>query len=671
VNIESSSVERPAIRARRVAALQEVWRDGKWTITMRWFDQEDGFTHAGISASIDRADSTSIEQAADRLVAELLASPGAPFILTGTSGTASYRALRAFQEGSHELSQGRLAEATKSFQDAMSLDRDYGDAHLWFAQSVAWASGRTDEAAASAERAAILLQGDSGRSPEHAAALRDLLLSKYEPACRRFSALSARYPDWAPAHIGLGDCLLRDPTVEADETSPSRWRFRTDWGLAARAYEAALRASGGGRIAEMVYRRVLDALVTEGARIRLGANGLVPTDSFAALPSLRAGKVLFTPYRLSEFRAGAPGTVPVTMSRALVNQRERALTIASSWARLDSSNTEARLALALALEAVGEIGDGTSAFESALAELRWVRRRRQARSDQIRLANAEVRLMLKVGMMAAAGELADSILRDVKGVAPEDARLLAPIAALRADVAKAVTLLEVAWRSPSSYTANDLQQVSPSLRNALARVVVHTSLGLCGGTLDSLTSVSERLAAATVEPARLEQWRQATLSRWWSAQAPCTKGRSVLQVADSSQGIVRLERALVAGDLQEVRTVWSQIVATRQGADASSVAVDIVLTEAWVLMQAGMADEAMRHVENALEALPRAPATVSEELEQFAAVVGLMALRERSRNSATSSRGTVAQGASWDKLVGAAGAALIRRGSWWIRPTGT
>lgn len=588
------------------------------------------------------ADGAVDADSAGRVVARaFLRRRGESFVPDDVDGTTQFVALREFQVATRHLNAWSLDSAAAHLRQATAIDPRYGTASLWLGQVLYWLQDSTDAALTAVRRAEpMLAQGSAAL--RHATALRALLEHRYDVACQAFEAMlqedSLSFTNWRD----VGDCRGDDDAVVPDASSPSRWRFRSSWNDAFAAYQRAIALAPAHPARELLYARAADLLITEGGQWRPGNSVGDPPEAFGALPSLVGGVVHLYPFSESMHRASASGTVPSSLTQALQSQRKDLMVLVNTWARQFPESWAARSRLAAVLEQLGEIGDGRTEFTSALAEARRARKLARSESDRVRMANSEVRLLLKSSDYAAVARLADSLLDAPRASTPTIAALLAPLAALRGRSALAVRLLQESWREEENGYAPGLRLLSADLRAALARVKVATALGTCGRELDVANADVERLVAVQVDSASRGEWRKTFLSAIWSWQSPCTGGRSAQRIGSTTELLPRMQSALVRRDTAAIRTMWTQLKKVRLGAAPDSYSIDTMYQEAWVFADCGFDREAAEHLDLVLAAIPSGSPQLTLKVEQSAALVRALRLRgelyARERNAEASTR---------------------------------
>jgi hypothetical protein len=158
-----------------------------------------------------------------------------------------------------------------------------------------------------------------------------------------------------------------DGIVVRDPASPSRWRFRSSYHTAVRAYTEVLRLvpSFNRVFAQRGFQPLLRVLFVETNKLRTGVAASPDTGSFRAYPSLQGDTVAFVPYPTGDVYAARPGTIPPTRDDAVVRHQSLFLQLAEQWSSADPRSAAAHETHAFALELLGHIDSSMTAIERA------------------------------------------------------------------------------------------------------------------------------------------------------------------------------------------------------------------------------------------------------------------------------------------------------------------
>lgn len=537
------------------------------------------------------------------------------------STTTSYHALLAYADGDAALKRWDLDSAERAFRSALDLDPAFPYAHLWLAHAGAWAARSTNLWRAHAEAAAGNAARLGWRDSILAGALLALATGDYAQSCARYERLlrrdSTHFAEW----FGLGDCLARDSVVVRDDASPSRWRFRSSYHTAAQAYTRALRmvpsmhrAFRGSRF-DALLARLRRVFFTETRLIRLG-RALGSNEVFAAFPALIGDTVAFVPRLRSDLSAGAAGVRPPTLPDAVMRSRERLREIILSWIEAYPASADVYEALAHVLETTGEIVEAQPETRSALLTVRHARRLSRDASQDLRLAVAEARLLVKLQKFGEARRMAEVELARWPNPSPTEAGQLAGLAALIGRAHKAAQLLSAA-ASSGPFDPLPLAVQAATLQ-AYAAI---------GQPVDSITLIAARverdIQIRIAQPNRRSGVRDTLLlhAAFWSWPLLGTP------IAHNSR-IVRMQSAADRHDTTTVLRLVAELRALRQGMSPGEIAIDGIVPEARVLLAVGERREAEHMLDESLGALDD-HGTGLLRVEQAGALGRAMALRVR------------------------------------------
>lgn len=547
----------------------------------------------------------------------------------GATGTTSLAAWQAYQRGRLAMSRWELERASTELDRAVALDPGYAAAHLWLAQAVAWGNmattWRTNAARALADSVEL-----SARERLLAGALVSLAERRYPEACRTYERLIARDSSDFAAWFGLGECTRDDQTVVADPSSPSGWRFQSSYHRAVQAYSRALRTVPSSHLAfrGAGFARLNDLLRTNEADLRYGfARVDAGTRGFAAYPSWEGDTLAYVPWPMEDVAAVRPQTVPATRRAAALRNVGVLRTIGVEWVRAFPQSADAHEALALTLEAVGEIRDVGEGEPSAFSEL--ARARALARDDQarLRMSLVQVRLWLRVEDFRRARAAADSVLQRWRTPGPRDARSLAPLAMLTGRVEQARALLRASVPETEFNTPQGEYVTVPApVALAAADALVYAGLGLEPETGEAESALS-RLVDAWIEPAERGKVRAAVLngSRRLSFGGNVARVRAApLEMPDF---VVEMQQMLARGDVTGARTRLASLAQGRGARRPGDVTLDFAYPEAELHLALGDTARALEELDRALLGMQALAPTVLTRVEQTGGLLRAMRLR--------------------------------------------
>ena len=539
-------------------------------------------------------------------------------------------AWRAYAEGRAALGAWDLRRAERSFRGAIGIDSAYPDANLWLAQVLAWSGAPV--ARWGALPGVALAAGARLPAADRARARALLALSAgLEPeACAEYRRLLALDSLDFSAWYGLGECHRRDHAVVRDGASLSGWRFRTSLETAINAYSRALQLNPS--VHRAFFVRLPDLIFIEPSYFRSGHAAPPDTGRFGAWPTLVADTLAFTPYPLDALLTGAKGMAEAAgpaHAAAVARNRATLREIGRTWVRAFPASADAHEALALVLEATGAIGPARDEDESALAQVRRGRALATTSLQQLRLAAAEVRLVLKLDDFAAARRIADSVLEAARSLEPDEALRVAPLAALTGRVRRTAALLVRA--APVAEVATpDGERIEGPPTPAVAAgltLLAYSALGAPRDTLERLERRVQQLVDAAVRPERRPPLRAALLGVPAVLAFPAAGPRPWLRDVQGRSYLADLQERLAQGDTAEVRQRLAALVAARRLARPGDVAIDAMYQEAWLAFASGDAAGARTRLDATLTALPTLGNALLTEVPQAAALVRAMALR--------------------------------------------
>jgi serine/threonine-protein kinase len=560
----------------------------------------------------------------EKLASALLAGEGA--LAAGGRAPASLAAWRAYEAGREALLEWDLPQARARLTEAVGLDPAYGVANLALATAMSWAG----EAAAEWRSYATAAAAPGALGPadqQRARALLSLAQERYQEACDAYRQMVRTDSLDFGAWFGLGDCLSRDRAVIEDRASPSGWRFRTSYAEAVSAYRRAVEShpSVHQAVGAFGLTRLRAVAFVEPNRIRAGFAVRPDTQPFGAFASLLHDTLAFIPYPLKEALAGRGAASPTTTEAAVERNRRLLRGVTAAWLRAFPRSPQALEQHAFALEVAGEIAEGpeaTSAIGGIVAARRLVRDAAAA----FRLAKAETRLRLKLGQVATARRLADSLL-DARAPADEaSAAVLAALAGLTGRPNRAAAFL--ARAEPDFEDGNGApMQVPPGVGEVARRFMAYAALGAPAESLSAMERRTRQLAASHVEPARREAVERAVTEEAAVLAHAGVPLRARVPPMGGRHHLIPLIQAAYRGDTAGARAQFAELREIRRSAAPGSGALDGTLVEAWLILQLGDTAGAVSELDVALNAMPTYRTDLLDDAPQAAGLVRTMALR--------------------------------------------
>ncbi|HKP50269.1 MAG TPA: tetratricopeptide repeat protein, partial [Gemmatimonadales bacterium] len=567
------------------------------------------------------------QELADSLLIGGETAPGTP---PRGSGQLSLPAWRAFQEGYAAFQRWDLDSAKAGLRRAIALDPTYGVAQLWLAQVLAW-SGE-DAQSWKGYAAGALNSQDSLplRDRGLAAAMLELADQRFPEACEKFRALVARDSLDFAAWFGLGECQGKDPLVVRDPASSTGWRFRGSYQAAIDAYQRALEIVPSTHLAfrDEAYPRLPQLLYTETNQIRQGYALTPDTVRFGAFPSMSHDTLEFVPHPIADVVAAKPGAIPATVKAAVTSNRELLRDIGKTWLAAFPRSADAHETLSLVLETLGELSVGRSNGFSALGEVRKARSLAADGGTALRLANHEVRLLVKSDQMIAARRLADSVLQANPKPTEADAQQLRGLAALTGRIDLAAQL--------QRRSAPDFIFLSPDWQEIRVPLpLTEAALGLFayssfGAPLDSISALEERveqLIPGYIEPRRRELVRRTLLDIPSVLAYPERGARPVHRAQAGGNYRLMMQWKLSRGDTAGLRSDFAELGRLRRNLRQGDVAFDATYHEARLLLAIGDTAQGTALLDASLRALPTLGTYLLDQLPQVATLVRGMALR--------------------------------------------
>ncbi|HWP39116.1 MAG TPA: protein kinase [Gemmatimonadales bacterium] len=530
-----------------------------------------------------------------RLGAQLL---GVPTDSVGRPVTADVRASAAFVDARKALARWDLAAAELGFRRAVELDPQFADGHLWLGQTLSWLGRPSADWGAAVRRAHTMSDRLSERERMVTEALVALADQDYPQACARYARLVRQDSADVQAWLGLGDCHRLDGAVVRDPRSPTGWAFRASYGNAVQAYRRVLElVPSFGRVLE---RRAFEPLVTllPVSPNVLRSGHAVPPDTgwFLAFPTVQGDTVVFVPDRAAQTTARP---APPSLDQAVARNRATFVEIVTRWVRALPQSVDAQTAAALAFETVGQLDPARYGEQSAVAAARRARLLARDADESLRPGLGEVRLRIKIGDLAGARALADSIIRG----APIDDPLRAhDLAALAALTGRVHLTAQLAARAAPLYrdAPGPLADAPLAVLEARERLRAYAAFGAPVDSIRALTRRVDTLLSAWVAGPVPVAMRRQLLDQPMALAFP-TLGRSNVHRPDPPEGsLIGPQFALATGALAAARRALDATVAGRANIRPGDVALHRTFHEAWLLAQLGDSAAAATHLERAL-----------------------------------------------------------------------
>lgn len=322
---------------------------------------------------------------------------------------------------------------------------------------------------------------------------------------------------------------------------------------------------------------------------------------------------------------------PSTNRRAIVWSIDVYRQLMSQWVSAFPTSADARESHSLALEVAAAIPGRADELTSALLEARQARVLTDSAAHRVRLANTEVRLLLKTDDMEGARSLADSVLRANTTPSAYEAGYLSGLAALTGRALMASHLSFLAAAEPEHltfYTASGNQSglPLPLLRAALAL----QGYAALGGPRDSLRAAFARVEELIVArvpttdraEARAMLYRQ-SFGLAFDELAPLSR----FPIAPGRNTVLAMHLALAAGDTGAVVALSGELRRRAALFAFATPDVDRLYQQARVLVAIGNDSLAARVLDDALDGIPRARRILLTAVPQAGALPRAMILR--------------------------------------------
>ncbi|HYV97437.1 MAG TPA: serine/threonine-protein kinase, partial [Gemmatimonadaceae bacterium] len=409
------------------------------------------------------------------------------------AGSRNLVATQLMIAGRAALFEWDLDQADSIFSRAAAADSITHRPLAWMAQVREW---RGDNADAWLPAATAAL-ADSGSLSRHELALaRGLVLlggRDFTNACGVYRVMVEDDPQSFLGWFGLGECQRNDVAVVPDPRSPTGWRFRASYHAALSAYVRAfdLLPTTYRGFQQDGFVRLRRLLTLDFRKLPRGVSLDAARAQFLGWPSLSGDTIVIVPMPQADVFAGKLPVEGRKIAAAGARLRELFRTIASRWAAAQPRSAGTKEAFAVSLELAGDASTIDSlARAQALAS---------APLQRLRLAAMRAFALLKFGVPSSparveeARRLADSLLNAVSQPNAEEARLLAPMAALGGRCRKTAALLGTAL--PGEAPASDITVRTAGEANVL---LGYAALGCAADSSVSLARLIGDVRAPSV-----------------------------------------------------------------------------------------------------------------------------------------------------------------------------
>ncbi|GAC1648038.1 MAG: hypothetical protein NVS4B3_03040 [Gemmatimonadaceae bacterium] len=595
-----------------------------------------------------------------------------PGTTTVTAGTRSLAAWAAYERGRSALSQWDLPTAEAELTAAAHLDPGFASASLWLAEVMAWSEtgySHRDEWSAAATRA-WARRGDLGeQDTQLATAVRALSDQRFPEACAAYRGLiTSDSLDFVPWY-GLGECNARDPLVVRDPRSPSGWSHRGSAATAVGAYERALRLVPSVHVAfsGIAFTRLLQLLHADAGKFRKGfAVTGDDTIQFASFPALDHDTLAFVPYRIADLETDPSHTEPSSGVQALERGRAVLRRVALSWVAAFPSSAHAHEAVARVLETAGDIDASRAGTRSAVSENRLARMLTRDPLQALRLAQATIRLRVKLADFSGAQALGDSLLDHTATPDSMQAALLSGVALLLGKPHRAAALASAAPADTTSVQAGGRTLPVPAgITRLQPALIAYAALGAPPDSLMSIRAVIDHLLQTRVPAARRDAVRAAVLARPMSFAYSVLGTNAVIGLHGTGNEYLMVEQDISRGDTVAARIRLTALNALHRRHISGSISMDAAYLAAMLNAMVGDTLTSIAYLDAALGDLSALRSSfLDDEPFDIGGLVRGAALRAeiaiRRRDAVTAKRWAGALAALWAQAEPSMGPALGR-----------
>ena len=156
---------------------------------------------------------------------------------------------------------------------------------------------------------------------------------------------------------------------------------------------------------------------------------------------------------------------------------------------------------------------------------------------------------------------------------------------------------------------------------------MRAALGVCGGDVAATRRELDDAIDRYVAPAAARATSQAILARPLSMLAPCTGGRSVLEIQPPRDRITRMQEAFARGDRATFGAISDTIALRVRMRRPGDLSPDFTFQHAWLRAAFGDTTAAIAQLDRSLGALPGLSSSALHEAGSAAAIVRAMILR--------------------------------------------
>jgi tetratricopeptide (TPR) repeat protein len=516
-------------------------------------------------------------------------------------------AVQEYIRGLVALSDWDLRVAERHFERAVGFDPQYARAWLWFAQVKVWAGDSFDQVRRAARRAALNRDRLRGTELVLADALLAMTEGQFPQACEKYEQLVQADSTGARAWLGLAHCHGQDRVVVRDESSPSRWRFRSSYHRAVLAYEQALQLvpSFTFTLGAQAHTRLRKLLFAETNRWRMGVPLPPDTGLFAAYPGLDHDTLAFVPYHVAAVAAAAPGTVPFSLRESVRRSRDRLARVIRNWRDAFPDSSGSNLALARVLEWEGTL-DGDDPERFALPAARFARSAAGTGEDSLAAAVVEARLLVKLQRYDEARALAADALGWWSSPAPEQAEGLMGLAALVGRAHMAADLAETAAPLLRTVPGEPIGGLPLPVLRPRQRLLAYASVGAPVDSIRELAAHVERQLGIHVPADEAEPVRCRLIAQPLVEAFPAVGLTTDDESCWATSYLLEMQWAAARNDSVRLNELFDRLTAIRLDNLPGELSIEGAYQEAWAMLVSGDTARAAAHLDRSLSALETA-----------------------------------------------------------------
>ena len=588
-----------------------------------------------------RSDSARFSEATLRRLANSLLTRGAvpERVDDGHGGTRSFRAWQAYLRGLSAVGHSDFGRAIRELTAATAADPDFAIAQLRLAEVASWLDLEDERTwTANAARAVALRDELTPRDALRAEALLAFGRREYGVACERYDELVQADTLDARAWFGFAACLKTDNTVVRDGASPSGWSFRRSYQAAGNAFRRAFELEPRLLAVPRWDTWIRSVFAADRNRIRIGD---AESRKFGARPSLVADTISYVPYPMPNFERESGIEWQARRTSALSRNSDMLLTLARAWTAALPQSADAFRTLAMVQENRGQLS-GSPASPGAFESLLQAKRLAATAAERSSIAEAQVRLLLKLSRFSDAAELADSVLRDLGTPTPANSGSVARLAGLIGRAALYEAALQHFWAEHA-----DIEGLDQTVTKAGGELLGRATLAMCGPPVQAAELALVELIDSRVQPERRAEINRNMVEFALSYVALCTGGRSMARASRDESLITRAQVAFARGNNAALAATLDTLDRNRAAMRPGDISPNLTVRDAALRAHIGDTSSAVAMLDRMLKAMPTLAASIFEHPLEGAMLVRAMVMRADLAHAA----GDAAASRRWSRAV--------------------